>query len=403
MTTKRRVQLTLFLGLLAALAPLSSDMFMPALPEMEKQFGVDTSTVEMTLSVTMMGMGVGQLLAGPVSDRFGRRLPLIVGTICFVLASVGSMKALDITIFLALRFLQGLSGAFGLVMSRAIARDVSSGAELTRFFSMLMLVGGLAPILAPVIGETLLVVMGWRKIFMVLLIVGLVILVSTIAFSETLPQSMRTTDLVASFKNFSVLLKDRYFFGHCLLQCAAMSAFFSYLTDSSFLFQDVYKIEPKQYTLMFSGLGTALVAAGAIPIFLAGKVKEIKMLAWSLYQALLGSVAFAVCIFTGAPIELAFLSLLVMVPTLSVSSATSLSLLMRFHGKEAGSASAILGFARMFVAGLVSPLTGIAGNDTAVPLAVIIFVCQLLAVLFFLKMVLSFHKRGDRIIHGSAN
>ena len=388
--------------MLAALAPLSSDMFMPALPEMEKQFGVDTSTVEMALSVTMMGMGVGQLLAGPVSDRFGRRLPLIAGMICFVLATVGSMLALNITIFLALRFLQGLSGAFGLVMSRAIARDVSSGAELTRFFSMLMLVGGLAPILAPVIGETLLVAMGWRKIFMALLIVGLIILASTIMFSETLPELMRTADLAASFKNFAVLLKDRYFFGHCLLQCAAMSAFFSYLTDSSFLFQDVYKIEPKHYTLMFSGLGTALVAAGAIPIVLAGKVKEIKMLAWSVYQALIGGAAFMICIFADAPIELAFLSLLVMVPTLAVSSSTGLSLLMRFHGKEAGSASAILGFTRMFVAGLVAPLTGIAGDDTAVPLAVIIFVCQLLATLIFVKMVLSFHRRGDRIIHGSA-
>lgn len=401
MTTARRIRLTIFLGVLAALAPLSTDMYLPALPELKLQLGVDTSTIQMTLSMTMLGMGVGQIFAGPISDRFGRKLPLVFGMLCFTAATIGCMRAIEIELFLALRFLQGLSGSFGIVIARAIARDVATGDELTRFFSMLMLVNGLAPILSPIIGGLILLVMNWRGIFAMMLLVGSLIFASTLFFSETLPASMRTKDISASFKNFGVLLKDKYFVGHCLMQCAALGAFFSYLTGSAFLFQEIYHVSPQTYSWIFSGLGASLVVAGSIPMFLAGRVKNIKMLRWAVLQALIGSVAFLLCVLVAAPMELTVLSLLIMIPTLSVLGATSFSLSMRLHGKEAGTAAALVGFSQMFFAGLVSPLVGIAGSDTAVPMALIILICQALAVGIFFKMIFSFHARGAKIIHGS--
>ena len=157
------LQLIIFLGLLAALAPLSTDMYLPALPMMHGEFNVGTSLIQMTLTMTMVGMALGQILAGPVSDRFGRRVPLIVGMSFFAFSTLGCMLSDNIIIFLLFRFIQGFAGAFGIVIARAIARDVCKGAELTKFFSMLMMVNGLAPILAPVVGGQILYFSTWRE------------------------------------------------------------------------------------------------------------------------------------------------------------------------------------------------------------------------------------------------
>lgn len=390
--------MTIFLGFLAAMAPLSTDMYLPALPLMHTEFAVDASIIQMTLSMTMIGMALGQVLAGPVSDRFGRKLPLVVGMLAFTLSTFGCMTAIDIELFLGFRLLQGVSGAFGIVIARAIARDVATGGELTKFFSMLMLVNGLAPILSPVIGGQVLLVTDWRGIFAVMMLVGFLLLIFTIGFTETLPAPMRSTDISASFKNFKALFRDKYFVGHCLLQCASMAAFFAYISGSSFLFQDIYHVTPQTYSLIFGALGVSLVVAGSVPMFLAGKVADVKMLAWAMLQALAGGAAFMLCVLNHVSIELTILSLFVMVPMTSIMGATSFSLSMRLHGKEAGTASALLGFFQMFAAGIVSPLVGIAGSDTAVPMATIILVCQALAVAIFFRTILTFHRRGQKIM-----
>ena len=154
-----------FLGMLAALAPLATDMYLPALPIMHESFPVETSVIQMTLTATMVGMAIGQIFAGPFSDMLGRKNPLIVGMTIFMLASIGCVFANTIEIFLAFRFLQGLFGAVGIIVARSVARDLSDGAELTKVFSMLMLVNGLAPILAPVIGGQILAFTTWHGVF----------------------------------------------------------------------------------------------------------------------------------------------------------------------------------------------------------------------------------------------
>ena len=213
---RSRLWLTIFLGVLAALAPLSTDMYLPGLPVMTAAFAVGPSLVQLTLTMTMAGMAVGQLAVGPISDQRGRRLPLIAGMLVFAGASLGCVLVGSISWFLAFRFVQGLAGAVGIVTARAIARDICEGAELTRFFALLMLVNGLAPILAPVIGGQLLLITSWRGIFVLLTVVGLLLVLAALAFHETLPPSQRIHDLTVSFQSFGQLLRDRYFLGPIL-------------------------------------------------------------------------------------------------------------------------------------------------------------------------------------------
>ena len=396
MDAQRKIRLTIFLGILAALAPLATDMYLPALPTMNVEFNVGTSLVQMTLTATMVGMAVGQIFAGPLSDMCGRKIPLAVGMALFALSSLGCMFANDIKIFLVFRLVQGLTGAFGIVIARAIARDCTSGAELTRFFSMLMTVNGLAPILAPVIGGQILVFADWRGVFMLLTVIGILLTVSSIKFEETLPKRLRAKNFWASFKNFGDLTRDKYFLAHCLLQCAWFSVFFAYISGSSFLFQNIYNVTPQTYSLIFGGLSCSLVASGVVPIKLAGKVSELKMLAWSVCQALVGGVLFMLCVMTEASIEFTIFSLFVMVSMGSVIGATSFSLSMRNHGKEAGAASALLGSLPMLAGGLMTPLVGIAGSQNAMPMAIIILVGEILTLIIFWKIIYPVHQRGAK-------
>ena len=398
MNSTRKIRLTILLGCLTALAPLATDMYLPALPTMNNEFNVGTSLIQMTLSATMIGMALGQIFAGPISDMSGRKIPLVIGMSLFTLSSLGCMFASDIKIFLALRLIQGLTGAFGIVIARAIARDCTSGSELTRFFSMLMTVNGLAPILAPVIGGQILVFADWRGVFATLTLIGILLTVSTIRFEETLPKKLRAKNFSSSFKNFGDLTRDKYFLGHVLLQCAWFSVFFAYIAGSSFLFQDIYNVTPQTYSLIFGGLSCSLVVAGVLPMKLAGKISELKMLGWSVCQALVGGILFMLCVIAGASIELTILSLFVMIPMGSILGATSFSLSMRNHGKEAGAASAFLGSLPMLAGGLMTPLVGIAGNQNAMPMAIIILVGEILALVIFWKFIYSIHQRGERFL-----
>lgn len=394
-----RIKLTILLGALAALAPLSMDMYLPALPLMHDEFNVEPSLIQLTLTMTMVGMAVGQIIAGPISDRFGRRWPLIIGMLAFALSTFGCMMSDSIMIFLAFRLAQGLAGAFGIVIARAIARDFCSGVELTKLFAMLMLVNGLAPILAPVIGGQILLITSWRGVFALLAIIGLILFISSIRFNETLPSNMRAGDVISSFKNFGYLMSDSYFLGHCLMQCFFGASFFGYIAGSSFLFQNIYNVSPQVYSAIFGGIGALIALAGTLPAKFAGKIADIKMLAWTIGQAIIGSIFFLGCVIVKAPMEFTLAALVITIPTMSVFGATSFSLAMRKHGDMAGSASALIGFFSMISGGLMAPIVGIAGSHNALPMALIMLTGYVVSLLLFLKMIYSKHHRGYMIMH----
>ena len=371
MTKGRQLWLTIFLGLMTAMAPLSTDMYLPALPTMQVDMGISASLAQMTLTMTMLGMALGQIFAGPVSDRYGRKGPLTIGMLVFTLTTVGCVLAENITVFLFFRFMAGFAGASGIVIARAIARDVCEGPELTKFFAMLMMVNGLAPILAPVIGGQILLFTSWRGVFVMLVLVGIFQLLATLRYQETLPTDKRLKGLKDSFAKFPQLLQDRYFLGHCLVQCFVFGAFFSYLAGSSFIFQNIFHVSPQTYSLIFGCIGTGLLLSGTLPARLAGRVPDEKLLHMSLLIPLAGSVLLFLGFYFQAGMAVILPLLFVTIVPLSVMGAASFSLALSRQGKNAGSASALIGFFSMILGGCMMPLVGIAGENTALPMCVI--------------------------------
>lgn len=398
MTPKTRLFLTIFLGVMSAMAPLSTDMYLPALPELTTDFGIPASVAQLTLTMTMIGMAAGQMIMGPVSDRYGRKGPLLAGMAVFALTALGCAAVPDIRAFLVLRFLMGFAGASGIVIARAIARDVAEGVELTRFFAILMMVNGLAPILAPVIGGQVLLFSDWRGIFVLLIVVGLAQSGATLVYRETLSQEKRIGNLGASFQKFPQLLRDKYFMGHCLTQCFVFGAFFSYIAGASFLFQNIYHATPQTFSYIFGGIGVGLLVCGMVPARLAGRVPDVELLMGSLIVPVLGSVALLGGFLCHAPIYYTIPVLFITIVPLSIMGAASFSLALSRQGKNAGSASALIGFAQMILGGLMMPLVGIAGSDTAVPMGIIMLTGYILGLITFLTLVYPDHRRGGRIM-----
>lgn len=288
----------------------------------------------------MIGMALGQILGGPVSDRMGRKVPLFIGMGGFTIASAVCAVCTNIYVFLVFRFIMGLSGAFGIVISRAIARDVCEGPELMRFMAILMMVNGLAPIAAPVLGGQILLFTSWHGIFFVLTAVGIIQIMATMAYKETLKKTDRVRRFSDGFKAFGTLVKNRYFFGHCLVQCFVFGAFFSYIAGSSFLFQNIYHVTPQQYSYIFGGIGVGLMLIGALPARLAGTVREVVMLKYSILIPLIGSLFLLAGIIMKAPIWYTIPVLFVTIVPLSVMGAASVSLALSRCGENAGSGSA---------------------------------------------------------------
>lgn len=371
---KTRIVWMVFLGMLSAMAPLSTDMYLSALPVMTGAFSVGPSLVQLTLTMTMGGMAIGQLMAGPVSDYAGRRRPLVVGMLLFTLSTVGCVMSEDIFVFLVFRFVQGFTGAFGIVTARAVARDLYEGVELTKFFSLLMLVNGLAPILAPVIGGQILLWTSWRGVFVLLAVLGVFLTVSSLFCGETLPKENRIDNMAGSFKNFGVLMDDPYFRGQCLVQFFFFMTFFAYIAGSPFVFQNIYGISAQAYSFLFGGIGVALSITGTLPLRLAGRVSDDKVLRWTLWQGIAGSILFAVGCWQQVSFALLVAALLAVIPLVSVLGAVSFSMAMKSQGKQAGSASALLGFFSMLAGGLAAPLVGVGGDHDAMPMAFLMLV-----------------------------
>ena len=393
MSKSTRLWLTVFLGMMTAMAPLATDMYLPSLPVMQADFGISASLVQMTLTMTMLGMALGQIFAGPVSDYYGRKKPLIIGMTAFTVATIGCVLAENIMAFLCFRFVMGFAGASGIVVSKAIARDVCEGPELTRFFAMLMMVNGLAPIIAPVIGGQILLFTTWRGVFVTLVAIGLVLLLATLVYKETLSPEKRLAGIRASFAKFPQLLKNRYFLGHCLLQCFAFGGFFAYISGSPFVFQNIFQVSPQAYSLIFGGIGVGLLVAGALPARLAGRVPEEKMLQTAMLISFFGSVLLFVGFWFEVGLAVILPILFFTITPLSVLGASSFSLALSRQGKNAGTASALLGFSSMILGGCMMPLVGIAGEHTAIPMCVMMIAGYGLGYIIYILMIAPEHRK----------
>ncbi|CAG7633215.1 Bicyclomycin resistance protein [Paenibacillus solanacearum] len=384
----RRVQLVIVLGMLSAFGPLSLDMYLPALPALAGDLHTGTSQAQLSLTFCLLGLALGQLLSGPVSDVRGRRFPLFIGLIVYTAASLLCAFSPNVWVFIALRFIQGLAGAAGIVLSRAIVRDLYSGPELTRFFSLLMLVNGAAPILAPIFGGQLLQWTSWRGVFVVLCCIGAAMLAAVwFGLPETLPSNRRSA---GGFRNtlttFGKLAGDRSFIGFALAQGLVTAGMFAYIAGSPFVLQDIFGVSPQEFSVIFAVNGLGIIAAGQITGRLAGKAGEIRLLTCGLGIAFAGGLCLLAAIVAGAGLPFILPSLFLVVSSVGIVSTSGTSLALQKYGSAAGSASALLGLLSFIIGGIVSPLVGLGGSGTAVPMGIVIAVAETGAVLCYVLL-----------------
>jgi DHA1 family bicyclomycin/chloramphenicol resistance-like MFS transporter len=382
------LKMAFILGGLVSFGPLSIDMYLPAFPAISKELHTTTSLVQLSLTFCMLGLALGQLIAGPISDRIGRRTPLIVGLILYALASVLCAFSPSVWFLIAMRLLQGLGGAAGIVIANAMARDLFSGSELTRFFTLLALINGTAPVLAPVIGGQLLRAMDWQGVFVVLTLFGVVMLLAVVFFlPDTLPAKQRQTGGVKqTFISFGRLLGDRSFMGYALSLGFVLGAMFAYIAGSPFILQDIYGASPQMFSLFFAINSIGIIAASQITGKLAKKISGDRLLAVGIGLAAVSSVILLIAIMAHAPLPVFLVPLFFVVSSVGLVASTSYSLALQNQGKRAGTASAVLGVMTFLVGGIAAPLVGIAGSTTAVPMGIIIVIAEIGAVVCYLGM-----------------
>ena len=380
--------LVVFLGMLTAITPLATDLYLPALPIMPGELNTTASNIQMTIGVMTFGVALGQLFGGPISDTMGRKMPLVVGNLLCVISSIICAYAPSIEILLLGRFLQGLTGSVGVVIAKAIARDFASGQELTKLFSLLMMVNGLAPVIAPLVGGQLLLFTTWRVIFIILAIFSAILLVGSLLFRESLPKEKRVTGgLATAAKNYLTLIKDKRFLGQSLIHFFAFGAFFAYISGSSFVYQNIFQLSAQEFSYLFGINSCGIILASAISGRISSVVTSRQLLTFSLWELTIGSLLFLVAmIFEWSLIPVTTI-LFFTVCTVSLFGSASFSMAMTNYGKMAGSASAILGFASMFAAGIVSPIVGLGGEHTGIPMGITMLVCAALSLLCLYGLV----------------
>jgi len=387
-TLSRRIRLFVILGALSAMGPLSIDFYLPGLPELSDDLNASAAQAQLTLTACLAGLAVGQLLAGPLSDRLGRRRPLLIGLTGYTAASLACALSPTIYALVALRLAQGFAGAGAIVIARAIVRDLRSGAAAARLFSVLMLVTGLAPMLAPILGGQLLQVMSWRGLFVGLGVAGVFLLLGSISWlAETLPPAMRHGgSWGATAHTFARLLQDRVFIGYALVLGLAFAQMFAYIAGSPFVLEDVYGVSPQVFAVIFGVNALGIVALSQLNGLLVGRVGLTRLFEVGLALGTVGGVTLLTVVLVGG-IGLAGIlpCLFVIVSSmgLMIPNATALAL-SGYDPQVAGSASALLGVLQFALGAVVAPLVGVAGVESAVPMAVVMATLGLSACAAFL-------------------
>lgn len=375
--------------MLSTFGPISLDLYLPSLPQLADDLAASTSSAQLSITACLLGLAVGQLVAGPLSDQFGRRRPLLIGLVCYLLASLACAFAPSIAVLLVLRLIQGLAGAAGLVIARAVARDLYEGQALLIFFARLVLVSGLAPVAAPLIGGQLARVMDWRGIFVVLAGFGLVLLVSGfIGVPESLPPSQRSAGgLRATLAGFAELLHDRLFLGAAISSGLAGAAMFAYIAGATFVLQQIYGMSPQGFSYAFGANALGIMALAQLGARLARQVPAIRILGLGLAMNLLGAAAVFATVLFGAGLVPLLVSLWVMVSSLGMVFPTATTLALADYPHQAGTASSLLGLGQYIAGALVAPLVGLAGEYTAIPMGVVVLVVSVAAAMVFWLLV----------------
>lgn len=376
------LRIVLILGALSAFGPLAIDFYLPAFPAMAQAFGTDEKHVQTTLAAYFLGLSLGQLAYGPVADRFGRRTPLLFGITLFTLASLACAYAPNLQTLVLARFVQALGGCAGMVLSRAIVSDKCDPVASAKVFSQLMLVMGLAPILAPMLGGVLVNVSGWQSIFLALsLFSAACLLAVSLGLPESLPPDMPRQPLSGALRQYLRLLGDRVFLGHALTGGVAIAGMFAYIAGSPFVFIKLYGVPAEHYGWLFGTNAAGFILMAQVNARLLAKRGPAFLLARAVWLYLLAGLAL-LCVAALRPESLwpLLVPLFLCIASLGCIIPNASACAMSGQGARAGSASALMGCAQFSVAAGAAALVGVLHDGSAVPMALVISLCGALVV-----------------------
>ncbi|MCI2961277.1 multidrug effflux MFS transporter [Pediococcus pentosaceus] len=385
-STVRKWWLVFFMGVVSATGPLSMDMYLPGLPEMQRAFHSSASTLQLSITFCLIGLAVGQLIVGPISDRIGRRVPLVVGFGLYAVTSLMLIFTTNIYLFIGIRLIQGLAGSTGQVLSRAVARDLFNGHELTKFYAMLMAVNGAFPIIAPIIGGALLSIVQWQGIFVLLFVIGILVMVGVLC---TLPETLKVTNnevltLGQTFKGLGAMFAKRQFILIALTQGLIFGALFSYISASSFVFQTYFHMTVGQFSLLYAINGLGIILGNNLPGYLPEQIKDSDILNGGLIGGMFAGVLLVGSLLLRPMAILVIIPLFIVVFCVGVVNTVATSMAMSLGGRtNAGAASAVLGLLMNIIGALASPLAGIMGTQSYAPLAWLIFGFEFLGLILF--------------------
>ncbi len=374
--TKPNFLFIFMLGALTALGPLCTDFYIPALPDITQQLNTSSSLTQLTITAALFGLGFGQLFWGPLSDKRGRKIPVLVSLLLFILASIGCALSTNIYLLIAGRLIQGFAGAGGAVLSRAIARDHFEGSDLTRMLVLVLAISGVAPIIAPVLGGLQLSFTQWSGLFFTLACVGFILLmVTALSLKESHTPSVQ--EQVSALTSISTLMRNPAFLGMCLSQGLINSGLFAYIAASSYVFQVDYHMSPLAYSYLFAVNGAGMIFSSYLSAYLARRRGEKTVINYSQNLALLSAVVLMVSGLLSASLPVIIVELFITIAFTSVLVTLINSQAMQISEHNAGAASACLGTLMFALGGIAAPLTSIGGTSLfSMSLVIVLcFVC----------------------------
>ncbi|HHO6606026.1 TPA: multidrug effflux MFS transporter [Staphylococcus aureus] len=381
---KRSPVFIIILGSLTAIGALSIDMFLPGLPDIRHDFQTTTSNAQLTLSMFMIGLAFGNLFAGPISDSTGRRKPLVIAMIIFTLASLGIVFVHNIWLMVALRFLQGVTGGAAAVISRAIASDMYSGNELTKFMALLMLVNGIAPVVAPTIGGIILNYSVWRMVFVILTIFGFVMVIGSLL---KVPESLTVTNRESSsglktmFKNFKILLKTPRFVLPMLIQGMTFVILFTYISASPFIIQKIYGMTAIQFSWMFAGIGITLIISSQLTGYLVDFIDSQKLMRGMTMIQIVGVILVTIVLLNHWNFWILAIGFIILIAPVTGVATLGFTIAMDESTSGRGSSSSLLGLVQFLFGGIASPLVGVKGEDNPIPYIIIIIATAVILII----------------------
>ena len=394
----RTAGLIAVLGALTAIAPLTTDMYVPALPSMGDALNAGSTSIQLTLTSFLIGLIAGQVVIGPISDSLGRRKLLLWGMAGFALTSLLCALAPGVEALIAARFLQGATGAIGMVLARAIITDRFHGRDVPRYFAVLSQILGVAPVIAPVIGGAILSVSTWRAVFLVLALVGVLLLVSVLVkVPETLPPERRRKDgLAGTFRTMGRLTRERSFMGYALVLACASASLFSYISGSSFIFEHLHGTSATMYSAVFAVNAAGMLTMGALFGRLSARVPVNRLLTVAVGLSLLGALAQVVVVaVAGETFAGTWITLFVAIGSIGMLFPATMTLGQTLGRATPGAASALMGGLQFLFGAIASPLVGLFGESSSLPMAVIMLAAMLLAVLALVALARPWLRLGE--------